>query len=140
MTFKMQPDVIVRVDDPQHVAQNTNKNMQRIFTAHQTLDGTAIKAPTLGGGFAVNSGSLTVTGSKTGIASGLTAVTQVVASIDNGATATNFWVTARVTPTNAAQVDVFVWQPTAAGNNTPIAATTPVTVRWWCSGTSTASQ
>ena len=138
--FKMQADTIVRPEDPKHVKQVTDKNMQRIYTAHQTLDGTAIKAGTRGAGFAANSGSESVTGSKLGIASGLTLVEHVVVSIDNGATATNFWVTARVTPTNFATFDIFVWKPTAAGNNTPIAATTPVVVKWWCTGTSTQTQ
>lgn len=139
MTFKTQPDGIVK-DELSHVREVVNRNTTRIFTAHQTLDGTAIKAPALGSGFAVQSGSLKVTGSQLGIKTGLTAVQQVVAGIDNGATATNFWVTSRVTPANKTTIDVFVWQPTAAGNNTPIAATTPVVIRWWVTGTSTASQ
>ena len=140
MVFKTQPDTIALPEDPKHVKQVTDKNMQRIYTAHQTLDGTAIKAPTLGGGFAVNSGSLTVTGSATGISSGLSQVTQVVASIDNGSTPTNFWATSRINPTDSSTFDVFVWKPTAAGNTTPIAATTPVVIRWWVTGTSTSSQ
>jgi hypothetical protein len=136
-TFKWTPDTILKEDpDPRRV----NANFQRMATAHQTLDGTAIKSPTLGGGFVIDTGSITVTGSKLGIQTNLSAITQVVASIDNGSTATNFSVTSRVTPSNATQIDIFVWQPTSSGNNTPIASTSPVVVRYVVTGTSTASQ
>jgi len=81
------------------------------------------------------SGTETVTGSKTGILTGLTLVERVVSSIDNGATATNLTVTSRVNPLLKSAVDIFVWKPTSSGDNTPIAATTAVTVHWWATGT-----
>lgn len=79
-------------------------------------------------------GQTTVTGSLTGIPTGLTTVTQVSGSIDLGSTAHNFWLTITLSPSPGA-VDVYVWQPTAAGNTTPIACTTAVTVRWTATGT-----
>lgn len=122
--------------DSKKLATHIDKWLPRIYDAHSTLDETAIKGPLVrGGGFAVNTGAETVTGSKTGIASGLSSVSRVIASIDNGAVATNLTVTARVTPTDASKIDLYVWKPTAAGDTTPIAATSPVSVHWWVSGT-----
>lgn len=141
--FRFQPDPIIshpKDDEPtKSFKLHVNRNVQRMATAHQTLDQTAIKAPTLGAGFAVMSGSETVTGSKLAIPTGLTVVSHVIASIDNADVPTNFWVTARVTPTDQTSVDIFVWQPTSNADNTPIASTTAVTVRWWATGTSEAS-
>lgn len=79
------------------------------------------------------SGSALVTGSIKNIPTGLSQVAQVQGSIDNGATAHNFWVSV-VKGSTPGAVDIYVWQPTAAGNNTPIACTTPVTVRWIADG------
>jgi hypothetical protein len=107
-----------------------DKWMQRIYTAHANLNGTAIQAAATGGAFQIAVGNESVTGSKTGIDTGLDEVAQVLASIDNGSTATNFWVTATIHPSDKSQIDLYVWKPTAAGNTTPIAATTAVTVRW----------
>lgn len=141
MTFKWQPPYLLDKGKVEENVRKTNQGLQQMATAHQTLDGTAIKSPALGGGFVVRSGSASVTGSQLGIATGLSRVDHLCGlAIDNGATATNFWVTGRVTPTNFAQIDIFCWQPTAAGNTTPIACTTPVVVKWWVTGTSTASQ
>ena len=112
-----------------------DRSLPRIYDAHASLDGVAIKAPAFGTGFCVDTGSTTITGSKVGIQTRLTTVEQVVASIDNGATATNSWVTATITPANKSQISIYVWKPTAAGDTTPIASTTPTAVRWWCSGT-----
>jgi hypothetical protein len=116
------------------LSQETDKAVSRIYEMHGYLDGVAIKAPVAG--FAVLSGQATITGSKTGIASGLASVQTVVVSIDNGSIATNFTVTGRVAPTDHSKIDVFVWQPTAAGNTTPIACTSPVSVHWWVTGVS----
>lgn len=111
-----------------------DKHLPRLFDAHASLNSTAVKAPAFAAGFATVSGNLSVTGSKTGIATGLTTVTNATASINNGATATNFWVTCRPSPTVTGGIDIYVWKPTAAGDNTPIAATTAVTVHWTASG------
>lgn len=111
-----------------------DRDMPLIHSAHQLLDSTAIKAPNNGEGFNGYTGTTTVTGSKTGIQSTLSVISRVVASIDNGATPTNFTLTARVSPSNKSQFDLFVWQPTSSSDTTPIAATSAVTVHWWLTG------
>lgn len=127
------PQSLINV--PDHVLRNeADRGFTRIFQAHNQLQNTAILGPANGAGFKVVAGHQTVTGSKTKLASGLSIVDQVIASIDNGATATNFWVTARINPMDHSLIDLFVWQPTAAGNNTPVACTTAVTIRWWVTG------
>jgi len=127
------PQSLLKVSD-QMLRNESDRGFTRIYQAHNQLQNTAILGPTSGAGFKVMSGHETVTGSDTGLATGLATVAQVIASIDNGATATNFWVTARVNPVNHSLIDLFVWQPTAAGNNTPVACTTAVVVRWWVTG------
>lgn len=78
-------------------------------------------------------GSTTVTGSSLAIMTGLSAVTNVVACIDSS-TATNVIVTASLS-SKAGCIDLRCWKPTAAGDTTPIAATSAVTVRWFARGT-----
>lgn len=119
------------------VGADLDRDLKMIFTSHGTLNGTAVKAPTFGGTFAVQSGSLSVTGSKTGIPTGLSTVQQAVASIDNGATAHNFWVSCNPSTATTGAIDVYVWMPTNSTTNTPIAATSAVTVRWWATGSAT---
>lgn len=78
-------------------------------------------------------GKAVVTGSQKAIPTGLSAVKNCSGSIDNGSTAHAFTVT--VTPSAMpGAIDIFVWQPTAAGNTTPTAGTTAVTVRWIADG------
>lgn len=79
-------------------------------------------------------GQSKVTGSLKSIPTGLATVSQVTAVIDQGATAHNFWPSATVSQQPGC-IDIYVWQPTAAGNNTPIACTTAVVVRWSVRGT-----
>ena len=112
-----------------------DRALPRLYDAHASLDSTAIKAPQFGTGFVVDTGHATVTGALTGIQTRLTTVEQVVASVDNGAVASNSWVTATITPANKSQISLYVWMPTAVGDTTPIASTTPTVVRWWASGT-----
>lgn len=78
-------------------------------------------------------GSASITGSKKAIPTGLASVSNCSGSIDNGTTAHNFWLSVTPSQTPGA-IDVAVWMPTAAGDNTPIAATTAVTVRWLARG------
>lgn len=118
----------------QELRKNIDQDLPRIYDAHASLNATAVKAPTFGGTFATAAGEVSVTGTKTGLATGLSNVTTAVASINNGAAATNFWVTCRPSPTIAGAIDIFVWQPTANNDNTPIAATTAVTVHWSVTG------
>lgn len=79
-------------------------------------------------------GSSVVTGKSLSIPTGLSAVSQVTAVIDNGATAHNFWPSATISQQPGC-IDIYVWMPTAAGNTTPIAATSAVIVRWSVRGT-----
>ena len=133
MTFNFRLPSFLKFDS-QQLRVEMDRSIPRIYDAHASLDGVAIKAPAFGTGFCVDTGHLTITGLKEGIQTRLTTVEQVVASIDNGPTATNATVTATVTPANHSQISIYVWQPTAMGDTTPIASTTPVIVRWWCSG------
>lgn len=134
MTFTFRPPTFLKFSSPQ-LRIELDRALPRLYDSHASLDGTAIKAPAFGGGFVVDTGSVTITGSKTGIQTRLTTVEQVVVSIDNGAVASNSWVTATIHPDNKSRIDLFVWVPTAAGDTTPIASTIPTLVRWWCSGT-----
>jgi hypothetical protein len=77
-------------------------------------------------------GVTSVTGTAT-IATGLRSVTNVLASIDNGTTATNFWVTVAISAT-VGSIIVNVWKPTGVADTTPVAATTSVSVRWLARG------
>lgn len=75
-------------------------------------------------------GNSTVTGSLTDIETGLDTVTEVTASIDNGATAINEWVSARPSLNAVGRIDLYCWKPTAVADTTPIASTTARLVRW----------
>lgn len=108
---------------------------QRALSAHQTLDATAIKGPSTGANFAMNTGLVTVTGSLIGMATGLSIVAQVFVSISNADIATALYVTARVSPTDVSKIDIYVWRPTNAGTTTPIAGTGPLPVNWLAIGT-----
>lgn len=79
-------------------------------------------------------GKTVVTGSQKGIPTGLSTVSQVTVSVDNGATAHNFWVSGVISQQPGC-IDIYCWQPTAAGNNTPIATTGALTIRWSVRGT-----
>lgn len=136
MTFTYRPPSLLTLPDDQ-LRNQLNQAIPRIFDAHASLDATAIKAPTTGGGFAVLSGSATVTGSKLGIPTSLASVSQVVVSIDAGSVATNATAVGTVTPANHATIDLYVWVPTGTGDNTPIASTVPTVVNWWVTGEST---
>ena len=80
-------------------------------------------------GITIASGTSKVTGSEKEIATGLSEVVRVVACLEI-ATAVNEWVTAEPSPTLVGGVDIYVWKPTAAGDNTPIAGTTERDVAW----------
>lgn len=79
-------------------------------------------------------GKTVVTGSQKNIPTGLATVTALTVSIDNGATAHNFWVSG-VISAQPGCIDIYCWQPTAANNVTPIATTGPLTIRWAVRGT-----
>lgn len=112
---KMAPQVSQELDQAIQFTYNNTANLQVQIASRQA-------------------GVATVTGSQLAIPTGLSKVKNCSGSIDNGSTAHNFWVSVVPSATPGA-VDIFVWQPTAAGNNTPTAGTTAVKVRWIADGT-----
>lgn len=129
--FSYRPPSFLKLEK-ERVEYELDRGFSIIYDSHAKLIQQAVTGPG-GTGFMATSGEVTVTGSKLRIVTGLTKVLHVVASIA-GAAATNQWVTAQVTPANKSQIDVFVWKPTAAGDNTPIASTTATVVKWFCTG------
>lgn len=119
----------------EHLRSEVQNFLQFIWQSHNTLNGVTIQAPATNQGFSVQSGTTSVTGSKLSIPTTLAKVIRVTASIDSGTTATNFTVSARPSPLTLGAIDIFVWMPTAAGDTTPIAATSAATVHWWATGT-----
>lgn len=125
----------LNIRDEHQLKSNLDRDLKMIFTGHGTLNGTAIKSPAFGSGFAINSGNVSVTGSLTAIVTGLAKVQNVTVGLNNGATATNLWVTCRVNPSDASKIDIYAWKPTGAADTTPIAATSAVTIHWIATGT-----
>lgn len=111
-----------------------DRHLPRLYDAHASLNATAVKAPAFGGSFATTSGLDGVTGHRT-IATGLSTVKSVVASLESGSgVPLNLWVTAGVNKTTPSSIDIFVWKPTSAVDNTPIAETGQVTIHWYATG------
>ena len=113
--------------NPAQISRSLDMAIQRAFQNDSTLENMIA---------ATQFGQATVTGSALSISTGLASVTQVTVSIDQGATAHNFWVSGVISQQPGC-IDIYVWQPTAAGNNTPVACTTAVTVRWSARGSLT---
>lgn len=136
-TFRFRPPSFYRLG-LEELRLELDQHLPRLYDAHNALVGQVIKAPAINGGFGVQSGTVTVTGSKLGIATGLTTVTRVVASLDaaNG-TPTNFTVAAQPSQGTKGAVDIYVFMPTSASVTTAIAATTAAVVHWWATGVST---
>jgi hypothetical protein len=132
--FTFRPPSFYRLDN-ENLGLELDRSLPRLYDAHSALSGQAIKAPAINGGFSVQSGTVTVTGSKLGIVTGLTTVNQVVASI-NSNVATNITVTAQPSVTVKGGIDIYCWMPTSSSVTTPIAATSPVLIHWWSSGVS----
>lgn len=109
---------------PAQVSRDLDASIQRAFQNDSTLE--SMIAST-------QFGQTKVTGKSLAIPTGLTTVRQAVGTIDNGSTAHNFWVTCTLSQTPGC-IDIYIFQPTAAGNTTPIPATTAVTVRWAATG------
>lgn len=134
--FKFRTPTFSNLRD-EHLKIELDRALPRLYDAHAALNATALTAPTKGAGFSAMSGSLSVTGSQTGIATGLATVEQAIASIANGATATNFWATCEPSPGTLGAIDIYIWMPTAMADTTPTAAITAVSVHWWATGTAT---
>jgi hypothetical protein len=136
-SFTFRAGSLLALDDEQ-LRIEADRYIKYIYDAHAALGAQVIQAPGTAGGFNSQSGTTTVTGSKTGIPTGMTKVNQVVASIV-GSTASNQWVTAQPSTTVQGAIDIFVWAPTSSSVNTPIASTTATVVHWWASGTVTST-
>lgn len=114
--------------------EETDVAIQRIYSSHYALEGGAVQGIGTNGGYKQVPGTTSVKGSKTGIATGLSRVDHVTAVIDAGSTAVNEWLSVRPSPSLLGAIDIYVWKPTAAGDNTPVASTTSRTVRWLATG------
>lgn len=138
MTFTITSQNYQNVRDEHVLKSNLDRDLKNIYQSHQTLDGVAIKAPTFGGGFAVQSGTAFVqNGQMLGIATGLTKVNQVVVTPNAGnGVPLNIWITAQPSPTKAGAIDIFIFKPTSNADNTPVLATgTAYSVHWYATGT-----
>ena len=131
--FRYQPVDFLTIQDDL-LKHEVDRVAKTLASAHGRLVQTAIQAPTQGTAFQVVGGQLAVLASKSGITTGLSKVTSVTASVDNGAAASAYTVTARISPVDSTKIDLFVWQPTGAGVTTPIVATATVNVHWWAVG------
>lgn len=131
--FTTRPPTLLGVDD-YYLRTEVQNFLSYIYQAHNALNGVTIQAPANNGGFSVQGGTATVTGSLSGIVTGLARVATVTASLNTGGSATNFTVTANPNKTAPGSIDIQVWMPTAAGNTTPIAATSAVSVHWYATG------
>ena len=103
--------------------------LRAIFDNTATIESNFIgKTPTLEGKL-VNWGTAAITGSGT-VATGLTTIESVSLTIQGSAASDN----ALTYTVSGGTLTVFVWQPTAAGDTTPIAETAERTVSWEAKG------
>ena len=99
-----------------------------IFDNVYGLEATATQAVKALQGSKTSSGAISVTGSMKGVATGLSTLSNVVVSIDNGSTPTNMIVTATPSTITAGTFDIYCWISSAL-------ATTPMLIRWIAWGT-----
>lgn len=111
--------------DPEQAARSLDKAVQQAYQNDSTLENMIA---------CTQFGVTVVTGSQTNIPTGLHTVTHVTVSVDNGATAHNFWVSG-VISAQPGCIDIYCWRPTAANDVTPIPTTGPLTIRWSVRGT-----
>lgn len=109
--------------------------MKTAYDRVDTLEQTRPAVPEALNGSRMSHGAISVTGSLKGVATGLNTLSNVIVSIDAGVAPSNLVVTATPSNTVPGTFDVFVWKPTSASVTTPIAATSPATVRWHAWGT-----
>jgi len=131
--FTFRPGSLSNVKD-EHLKVELDRYIGRIYDGHASLNSTAVKAPAFGAGFATNSGNEIVTGSKLGVPTGLSTVNHVATSVSTGSTPNAYTTSAGPSATVAGAIDIFVFQPTAAGDTTPIAATAAVLIHWIATG------
>ncbi len=109
--------------------QELDRALQTAFDNTSTIESNFIgKTPTLEGKL-VNWGTVAITGSGT-VATGLTTIESVSLTI-RGSAASNNALTYTV---SGETLTIFVWQPTAAGDTTPIAETVELTIAWEARG------
>jgi hypothetical protein len=109
-----------------------------VKTAYDHISGlqaTKVQSPATLQGSSVSAGAATVTGSLKGVATGLSTVSTVVASLDTGTTPTNMTVSATPSTIAPGSIDIYVYAPSATNNNTPILAASALKVRWHAWGT-----
>ena len=122
---------------PSHeLGANLDRDLKTIYTSHAALHNTAVKSPIVGAQFSLDSGNVIVTGTKLNCGTSLTSINQIVGALSTGATPNACTLSIGPSPNNPAQFDVYVFEPTAAGDTTPILSTTPRLVRWIATGTS----
>ena len=116
------------------LADAVDAHLPRLFDMHSSLNATAIKGPRYAAGFATNAGNEIITGSKFNIPTGLSKVNFVVASVSTGLTPNAYTLSAQPSAQVPGSINILVFQPTAAGNTTPTAATAAVLVHWVATG------
>ncbi len=133
-TFR--PPTFKHLSAPQ-LADAVDAHLPRLFGMHESLNATAIKSPAFGVNFATNSNVAFVqNGQLLGIPTGLSSVTQVVATPDAGnGVPLNITVTAQPSKTTPGTIDIFIFQPTSNVDNTPVLATgTAYSIHWSVTG------
>jgi hypothetical protein len=109
--------------------------MKTAFDRVDTLEQTRPQVPAVLNGARMSHGALSVTGTVKGVATGLSTVSNVIASVDNGAVPHNLTVSATPSTTQPGTFDIAVFKPTSASVTTPILNTVPATIRWHAWGT-----
>lgn len=109
--------------------------MKTAYDRVDTLERTRPSVPDGLNGSKLSSGALQVTGLVKGVATGLSTLSNVIVSIDNGLAPHNRWVSATPSATVPGTFDAAVFKPTSASVNTPVLETGPVTLRWIAWGT-----
>jgi hypothetical protein len=99
------------------------------------LQASAVQAVGALQGSRMSTGALRVTGGVKGVATGLSTLSNVVASLDSGSSPTNMTLSATPSQNSPGTFDVYVFAPTSTSNNTPILASASMLVRWHAWGT-----
>ena len=112
-----------------HFIQQLDRALQIAFDNTSTIESNFIgKTPTVEGKL-VNWGTASITGSGT-VATGLTSIESVSLTIRGSAASDNV-LTYTV---SGGTLSIFAWQPTAAGDTTPIAETVALDISWEARG------
>jgi hypothetical protein len=107
--------------------------IKTIYDHSYGLEQSSVQAVVQGSRMA--SGVVNVAGRLNAVVTGLTTLSNVVATVDSGGTPSNKWVTATPSTTVPGAFDVAVWHPTSSTDNTPALILTVAMVRWIAFGT-----